>query len=217
MNAKELYVKYDKSGKAPGQWLGLKSTKKLLDKDHDALYFNKVKDEYVFSEQLLNAYEEHLNNNSNTIDRQLAEKAEPSSLKNNNNTNDRQLRWEAQVYSELKDFLGDEMFFKLLDKSTQSIFGISASKLFKDYGVKDVWKEASPELKQVFGAFFCMALVELKAYKKKIDPYLIRQLMSSYSEILHVSKIIKRTKEVFIGEDHKVVFNNRMTLSKVKK
>jgi len=217
MNAKEMYNKHDKQGKAPGQWLALKETKKLLDKDHDALYFNKVKDEYVFSEQLLSAYEEHLKNNSNTIDRQLTEKAEPSSSKNNNNTNDRQLTWEEQVYSQFKSELGDDLFKDFFNKTIETILGITVSKLYKDYGVKDVWKESSTELKQVYSAFFCMLLVELRCYKKKITPIILRRWLSIHGEVLHTSKIISRTKVLFEGEDYKVMFNNRLTLSKVKK
>lgn len=59
INANELYENNNKEGKSPGQWLALKSTKKLLEQAD--FQHEKTDDCYLFDKQLAFHYEYHLN------------------------------------------------------------------------------------------------------------------------------------------------------------
>jgi len=215
MNAKEIYELNDRNGKAPGQWLGLKSTKKLLSKGNDDLYYNKVNEEYVFSELLLKEYEKSFNNSNNTIDRQLTDTATDEPNNNINNTIDRQLAWHDVVYEEFKKELKEDDFNYVFKKSTELLTGYTTQKLYTQFGVADLWNDATIEVKEAYAALFGVILVEYRGYNRKADKYYFDGIMHKYGILTHPSVILSRTRCLFKCEGFNVMLNNKQVLSKV--
>ena len=95
------------------------------------------------------------------------------------------------------------------------LLGYNQERLLKQFGVKDFWKEATPELKEVLCSFLTVFMSDIKGYGGSPGKYYYDSVINKYSEALSRHLVINRTKFIFRNDEFQVVLNNRLDFVKV--
>ena len=203
INATEFYEKNDKSYKAPGQWVALKDTKLMIkEAGQKVSFYNKKGDTYYFSEGLMEEYKKHF----------VKKKEEVKEVKKDKVS---EVKWYDLVWAQYQKDFNDEEKFHLEEKMLSILLGYNQERLLKQFGVKDFWKEATPELKEVLCSFLTVFMSDIKGYGGSPGKYYYDSVINKYSEALSRHLVINRTKFIFRNDEFQVVLNNRLDFVKV--
>lgn len=187
MNAQEVYESFDRIGKAPGQFVQMKAVKNKI-KKNETFFFNKVDDQYIFSNDLLNYYKESFS--------------------------PKQEEWFDIVYKEAEEKIG-ENFDYLLNKAYKRLIGQSKASLSSEFKIPDVWEASHPQVKKSIASFLAPILNEVTVYNRPFGQNYLDRLYSKYVEALSPHLVTDVTKTILTHDGHSIVFNHLRRLTKV--
>lgn len=202
-NATEYYKTSDKILKAPGQWVALSETKKMLKTNEANMFFNKKGGEYFFSPELFNQY-------INAVD---TSKKKIQTKRSETQSKPQEQKWFDAVYKNYTKVMKEKDVKLINDRVYQRITGLSPSAIYRKFGVRNLWEESSDEIKEVVAAFVAPIAIEVTSQKGAGSHY-INSMMVRYDDLLNRNVVFSKSRIVFNNENFRVVMNKHNVLAK---
>jgi hypothetical protein len=200
MNVTEYYKENKTNGKkSPGAWLQLKDTKALLD-DQGIEAPKKQEEGWIFDDVLTDLYVGYLlleNEESLTEDKTDMQKET--------------LDWRDAVKKEYDEKLNSEITEYIENRFFEKALGLNKTKLF-GMGVKDLWKDASLNLKTAYCSIMCSAIMFFTQYNKKVDIHLMNEFLSIESSKFSDRSLFLTDGYFFKNDEHEIGYNIRNTI-----